>query len=448
MVINPKIFKAYDIRGIYPDEINEDVAYRIGRAFAVFSGAQKIIVGRDCRVSGPVLHASLIKGIIEQGADVLDIGQVSTDMFYHACGSQHLSGIIVTASHNPAEYNGFKLVKKMPDLVSGEDFWDAAMGTEPPALSKKGSVSELDIRDEYKKKMRSLVDLSVIPQGLKIVVDPANGMGGVAYDIAYAGLPVNTVKLFFEPDGTFPNHGGDPMKEDNRRDLEAKVREVDANLGFAFDTDADRFFAVDATGEYVPNDFLGALLAKYLIEKHGGGTIVTDALIGWAMRDLAKAAGGSVYMSRVGHVFIKREMDKNKAILGVEKSGHYYLSDFYCAESAVGTSLMLLEMLGHYQKPLHELVAPLRAKYHMIEQINSEVPDPDAVFARVKAAYQPTCEIQELDGISIIADNWHANVRKSNTEPVVRLNVEALDDRGLMAEKRDDLLKLIQNPSS
>ncbi len=443
MGINPGIFKAYDIRGTYPNEVNEEVAEFVGRGFVEYTKSKQFIVARDARVSGPSLHAALMKGIVDQGADVLDIGQASTDMFYHACGSKGLPGIMVTASHNPAEYNGFKLVKKMPDLVSGEDFRDAVIGKDLPGASQKGSVRELDIKDEYGKKMRSLIDTSAIPRGLTIVVDPANGMGGVAYDIAYSGLPVHTVKLFFEPDGTFPNHGGDPLKEENRRDLCSRVKAEGADLGFAFDTDADRFFAVDATGTYVPNDFLGALLAKYLIEKHGGGTVVTDALIGWAMRDLAKAAGGSVYMSRVGHVFIKREMDKNKALFGVEKSGHYYLPDFYSAETAVGTSLMLLEMLGHCNKPLHELTRPLRAKYHMIEQMNSEVKDPDAVLERVKEAYQPTCEIQELDGISIIAENWHANVRKSNTEPLVRLNVEALDRR-LMEEKRDELLELIR----
>ncbi|MBI2637174.1 MAG: phosphomannomutase/phosphoglucomutase, partial [Parcubacteria group bacterium] len=334
MGINPGIFKAYDIRGTYPNEVNEEVAEFVGRGFVEYTKSKQFIVARDARVSGPSLHAALMKGIVDQGADVLDIGQASTDMFYHACGSKGLPGIMVTASHNPAEYNGFKLVKKMPDLVSGEDFRDAVIGKDLPGASQKGSVRELDIKDEYGKKMRSLIDTSAIPRGLTIVVDPANGMGGVAYDIAYSGLPVHTVKLFFEPDGTFPNHGGDPLKEENRRDLCSRVKAEGADLGFAFDTDADRFFAVDATGTYVPNDFLGALLAKYLIEKHGGGTVVTDALIGWAMRDLAKAAGGSVYMSRVGHVFIKREMDKNKALFGVEKSGHYYLPDFYSAETA------------------------------------------------------------------------------------------------------------------
>lgn len=444
MDINPKIFKAYDIRGVYPDEVNEEVAEYTGRAFVAFTRAQRIIVGRDGRTSGPSLHASLIKGITEQGADVLDIGQVSTDMFYFACGSKNLPGVMVTASHNPAEYNGFKLVKNMPDLVSGEAFRDAVLSTSLVPASPVGSVQPLDIAESYRQKVLSLADVSAIPQGLTVVVDPGNGMGGVAYDIVYRDVPVKTVRLFFEPDGTFPNHGGDPLKEENRRDLEARVKSEGADLGFAFDTDADRFFAVDRNGAYVPSDFLGALVAKYLIEKRGGGVIVQDALIGWAMRDLVRQAGGEVFMSRVGHVFIKKEMEKNNAVLGVEKSGHYYFPDFYFAETAVGTSLVLLEMLGHYGKPLDELTRPLREKYHMIEPVNFAVRDPDAVLAAVRERYSSSCDIQELDGVSVIADNWHANVRKSNTENLVRLNVEALDG-GLAEQKRDELLALIQS---
>lgn len=443
MDINPKIFKAYDIRGVYPEEVNEEVAEYVGAAFAEFTKSKQVIVGRDGRTSGPSLHAALIKGLTIQGVSVLDIGLASTDMFYFACGESGLPGINVTASHNPSEYNGFKMVKKMPDLVSGEVFRDAVASVRPQAAKNPGSVAVHDITNAYCKKVLSLADTSTIPEGLRVVVDPANGMGGVAYDIVYKDIPINTIRLFFEPDGTFPNHAGDPTKEENRADLEAKVISEKADLGFAFDTDADRFFAVDGTGTYVPSDFLGALFARYLIEKHGGGVIVQDALIGWALRDLVREAGGEVIKSRVGHVFIKKEMEKSGALFGVEKSGHYYLPDFYCAESAVGTSLMLLEMLGHYAKPLHELVAPLREKYHMIEPMNLEVADPDAVLAAVRERYAPACEISELDGISIITDNWHANVRKSNTEPVVRLNVEAIDKK-LMEEKRDELLALIQ----
>ncbi len=444
MEINPDIFKAYDIRGTYPDEVNEEVAEQIGRAFVVYTKAQKVIVGRDIRVSGPKLRESLIKGITEQGASVLDIGLVSTDMFYFACGSKGFPGIMITASHNPKEYNGFKLVERMPDLVSGDKIKKAALDGNFPKSGATGSVQDIDFKNEYQKKILSLIDISKIPTNLRVVVDPANGMGGMATDLVYKDLPVEIIKMFYEPDGEFPNHGGDPLKEENRKDLEARVKKEKADLGFAIDTDADRFFAVDASGRYVPSDYLGALFSQYLIEKHGGGSIVHDVIIGWAVRDLVKVAGGSTNASRVGHVFIKSEMKKSKAVFGLEKSGHYYLPNFYFAETAVGMSLLLLEMLGHYNKTLEELVEPLRNKYFMIEQENTEVKDPDETIANIKEYYSKDFETDEMDGVSIIADNWHANVRKSNTEPVVRLNVEALDDKKLMEEKRDELLDLIQ----
>ena len=266
----------------------------------------------------------------------------------------------------------------------------------------------------------------------------------MVFDLIYKDLPVNITRMFFEPDGTFPNHGGDPLKEENRKDLVHRVKKDNPDLGFTVDTDADRFFVVDSKGEYVPSDYLGALLAKYLIEKHGKGTIVYDAVIGWATRDLVEQAGGKTFASPVGHVFIKAEMEKQNALFGVEKSGHYYLPDFYFAETGVGISLLLLEMLGAYGKTLDELVAPLREKYNMIEQLNTEVKDPDKVIARIKETYSKDYEISEMDGVSVIADNWHTNVRKSNTEPVVRLNVEAVDDKKLMQEKRDEFLGLIQ----
>jgi phosphomannomutase len=443
MEINPDIFKTYDIRGIYPNQVNEDAAYHIGRGFVVFAKAKKVIIGRDVRISGPSLHQALVKGITEQGADVLDIGVVATDMFYFACGTQRLPGIKVTASHNPAKYNGFKLVKKMPDLVGGETIKDTVLNGNFIVAEKKGSVQKIDIKDEYRTKILSLVDVSKIPQNLKIAVDSANGMGGVAFDLVYKDIPIETVRMFFEPDGTFPNHQGDPFLEENRRDLVEKIKKEQLDLGFAFDTDGDRFFAIDAHGNYVPSDYLGALFAQYLIEKNNGGTIVQDAITGWAVRDLVNQAGGEVVVSRVGHVFIKEAMEKSKAVFGLEKSGHYYLPDFYFAETAVGISLLLLEMLGHYNKPLHELVAPLRKKYHMIEQLNTEIKNPDEVIGRIKDIYKKEYTVEELDGISIIADKWHANVRKSNTEPLVRLNVEAIDDKRLMEEKRDELLKLI-----
>ena len=444
MQINPSIFKAYDIRGIYPEDLNEETAYQIGRAFADFVESKELIVGRDIRESGPQLHDALVRGIMDQGVTVRDIGLAGTDMFYFACGSMNLPGINVTASHNPREFNGFKMVKKMPDLVSGEKMRDKVLSGKFRDASEKGKTEDVDIKQAYAKKILSLADTSKISKGLKIVVDPGNGMGGPAFDLVYKDLSVEVVRMFFEPDGTFPNHGGDPLKEENRKDLEARVISEGADLGFTFDTDADRFFAVDANGNYVPSDYLGALVAQYLIQKNGKGSVVHDAIIGWAVRDLVVKAGGKPVISKVGHVFIKAKMDETKAVFGIEKSGHYYLPDFYFAESAVGMSLIVLEMLGFYGKKLDELVAPLRKKYYMIEQENYEVKDPDAVIARVKERYASECEISELDGVSVIAENWHANIRKLNTEPVVRLNVEALDDKKLMEQKRDEFLKLIQ----
>jgi len=444
MKINPDIFKAYDIRGVYPDDLNEDAAYEIGRAFADFVESGEIIVGRDIRESGLKLHDALVRGITDQGVDVKDIGLVGTDMFYFACGSMDLPGINVTASHNPREHNGFKMVKKMPDLVSGEKMKDKVLSGKFSDVSEKGKIEDVDIKAGYAEKILSLADTAKIPKDLKIVVDTANGMGGPAFDLVYKDLPIEVVKMFFEPDGAFPNHGGDPVKEENRKDLLKRVKSEHADLGFALDTDADRFFVVDSNGDYVPSDYLGALIAQYLIEKNGKGSVVHDAVIGWAVRDLVKQAGGTAVASPVGHVYIKAKMDKEKALFGMEKSGHYYLPDFYFAETAVGMSLVLLEMLGHYGKKLDELVAPLREKYNMIEQTNQEVKDPDEVIARVKETYKKDYEIEELDGVSVIADNWYANVRKSNTEPVVRLNVEAIDDKKLMEEKRDEFLELIQ----
>jgi len=444
MKINPEIFKAYDIRGVYPEEVNEDVAYQVGRGFVDFVGAKKIIIARDVRISGPKLRKALIKGIREQGADVVDIGLASTDMFYFACGSMKLPGITITASHNPSEFNGFKMVKKMPDLVSGEKVRDVVLAGNFSKSSKKGKVEEVDISEDYKTKILSLADLSKISPGLKIVVDPANGMGSIAFDLIYKDLPIEIKKLFFELDGTFPNHAGDPMKQENRVDIEKEVLKQGADLGFAPDSDADRFFVIDKKGNYVQPDFISALFSKYAIEKNNGGTIVQDAICGWAVRDLVKEAGGTIFKERVGHVFIKAKMEEKKAIFGIEKSAHYYLPNFFFAETAVGVSLILLEMLGAYGKTLEELVNPLREKYHQIDQINTKVKDPDEVIARVKKTYEKDYEIEELDGVSVIADNWHANVRKSNTEPVVRLNVEAIDDKKLMEEKRDEFLELIQ----
>lgn len=443
MPTDPKIFKAYDIRGIYPQELDEDTAYKVGRVFVMETGAQKVIVGRDIRLSGPVLHQELVRGLTESGADVIDIGLVSVDMFYYACGAQNLPGIMVTASHNPKEYNGFKLVKKMPDLASGESMREPVLAGNFPLASKYGIVSKLDIKEDYGQKILSLIDASKL-QKIKVVADPANGMAGPAFDLIYKDLPIDVVRLYFEPDGNFPNHGGDPLLDENTRDLEAMVIKEKADLGFAFDTDGDRFFAVDERGAKVPADFLTALFGRYLIEKREHGKIVYDCRSSWAVKDLAAEAGGEAVESRVGHRFIKSKMGEVGAIYGGEVSGHYYFTDFYFAESAVGTSLLLLEMLGHYQKTLAEMVAPLRAKYFGSGEINSKVPDADAILAKIKEKYQTNHRLYYLDGVSIVGENWWTNIRKSNTEPLLRLKVESIGDQKLMEQKRDELLAMIR----
>ena len=328
-------------------------------------------------------------------------------------------------------------------MVSGERIRDVVLAGNFSESPRKGTVSALDIKPSFAAKVLSLIDITKL-KPKKIAVDPANGLGGVAWELVTKNLPAETVPLFFEVDGNFPNHGGDPLKAENRVDLEKEVVTTGADLGFAIDTDGDRLFVIDKNGQYLPSDFLGALVAQYLIKRHNGGTIVHDAIMGWAARDLVKAAGGTAYASRVGHVFIKAEMEKQGAIFGLEKSGHYYLPNFYWAETAVGMALLVWEMIDASGQTLDQLAAPLREKYFMCEQINQTVADPDGIMAKIKSAYQDKFKIEELDGVSIIADNWHANIRKSNTEPLLRLNVEAIGDRALMEEKKNELLKIIQ----
>jgi len=373
---------------------------------------------------------------------------VSTDMFYYACGSMGLPGIIVTASHNPKEYGGFKMVRKLPDLIGGgagmEEIRDLVVANEFPQSEHTGTITKQDISAGYREKILSLADVSKMQQQ-RLIVDAANGMGGIAFDLVFRDLPVDLTRMYFEPDGSFPNHGGDPLLEENRRELQERVKQDGADLGFAFDPDADRFFVIDRSGAFVPGDFMTALMGKYLVEKNGGtGGVVYDLRASWAVRDLIEAAGGTVYENRVGHAHIKPRMQKENAIFGGEVTGHYYFKDFYYSDSAALPALVVFEMLSHYGKTMDELIAPLEEKYRISGEINSTVKDADEALSRIKETYGNDYKTYELDGISIVADNWHANIRKSNTEPLVRLNVEAINDKQLMEEKRDELMSLIR----
>ncbi|MFD3165138.1 phosphomannomutase/phosphoglucomutase [Herpetosiphon sp. NSE202] len=445
MQVNPGIFKAYDIRGIYPSELNEDVAFLIGRAFASFLQAEKVIVGRDMRTSGPSIFDAVTRGLMHQGADVINIGMVSTDQYYFACTQLGLPGMMVTASHNPKQYNGFKMVKKMPQLLSGDaGIQDLRTLVESEAFAeptRQGSMSELDLSEEFIESVLQLIDVASL-KPLKVIADTGNGMVGPILKRVYERLPVELIGLYLDPDGTLPNHGLDPLQPENRAELEARVVSENADVGFAFDGDGDRFFAIDNRGQFISGDFMTALMGQYFLEKHPGAKILYDVRASWAVPELIGAAGGVPLMERVGHAFIKARMSNEGAIFAGEVTGHYYFGDFNYADSGVIPSLIILEMLSKKGKTLSELLAPLEATYFISGEINTKVADVKAVLATLAEKYSDA-EQHTMDGLSVNYPDWHFNVRGSNTEPLLRLNLEARS-KELMEAKRDEVLAIIQ----
>lgn len=445
MNVNPSIFKAYDIRGVYPTDLNEDIAYHIGRAFVSFVKPERVIVGRDMRLSGPSISAAVIRGITDQGADVLEIGMVSTDQYYYACASLGLPGMMVTASHNPKIYNGFKMVRKMPYLLSGDagiqDIRRLVESESYPTPLRQGNTYLQDFQEDFIAKVLSVIDVGVI-QPLKVVVDTGNGMVGPVLTEVFRRLPVKLIGLYLEPDGNLPNHGLDPLQPENRAELQRRVIEERADIGFAFDGDGDRFFTIDDRGEFVPGDFLTAIMGAYLLEKQPGEKIIYDVRASWAVPALIEEAGGTALMERVGHAFIKRRMADEKALFAGEVTGHYYFRDFFFADSGILPALVLLELLSSRGVRLSDLLRPLEAKYFISGEINSTVDDPQGRMRLLSERY-PDAEQYELDGISVIYPDWHFNVRPSNTEPLLRLNLEALT-REAMKRRRDEVLGIIQ----
>jgi phosphomannomutase len=445
MDINPSIFKAYDIRGIYPTDLNEEIAYRVGRAFAVLLEARQVILGRDMRLSGPSLMAAAARGLMDQGADVLDIGQVSTDQYYFACATQGLPGMMVTASHNPKAYNGFKMVRQMPYLLSGDsgiqEMRRLVMEGEFPAPTRRGEMIRMDFQDAFEKKVLSLIDVSAL-RPLKVVVDTGNGMVGPVLQAVYRRLPVELIGMYLEPDGNLPNHGLDPLQPENRAELQRRVVEEGADVGFAFDGDGDRFFTIDDRGQFVAGDFMTALMGEYLLEKSPGEKIIYDVRASWAVADRIQAAGGIPLMERVGHAFIKRRMADENALFAGEVTGHYYFRDFFFADSGIVPSLIVLEMLSRRNARLSDLLRPLEEKYFISGEINSTVADP---AGRIQALAERYADAEQsfLDGISVIYPDWHFNVRPSNTEPLLRLNLEA-KTRAEMERRRDEVLAIIR----
>ena len=446
MQVNPSIFKAYDIRGIYPDDLNEEIGYAIGRAFATFLKVDTVIVGRDMRLSGPQMFEAVTRGLTDQGADVIDIGMVSTDQYYYACATLDQAGMMVTASHNPAEYNGFKMVRQMPQLLSGDegiqDVRRLVESEDFPRPARKGSITQTDVSDGFVKKILSLIDVASL-QARNVIADTGNGMVGPILKRVYEKLPVRLTGMYLDPDGSLPNHGLDPLQPENRAELQQRVVDEGADIGFAFDGDGDRFFTIDDRGEFVSGDFLTALMSQYFLQKYPGAKIIYDVRASWAVPDLIRHNGGIPLMERVGHAFIKQRMAQEGAVFAGEVTGHYYFRDFFSADSGILPSLVILEMLSKKNVKLSDLLQPLEAKYFISGEINTRISvDAKEKMQELAEAYS-NGEIHWQDGISVTYDDWHLNVRPSNTEPLLRLNLEA-KSKELMEAKRDEVLEIIR----
>ncbi|MCX2971599.1 MULTISPECIES: phosphomannomutase/phosphoglucomutase [Streptomyces] len=445
-----QIIKAYDIRGTVPDQLDEELVGLFGAAFAEITGRVPIVVGHDMRPSSPGLATAFARGAAGRGADVTLVGLCSTDQLYFASGHLDRPGAMFTASHNPAQYNGIKLCRAGAAPV-GQDSGLAEIRalveewqrTGPPAAAATpGTVTEQDLLAAYADHLRTLVDLTAI-RPLKVVVDAGNGMGGHTVPSVFAGLPLELDALYFELDGTFPHHEANPLDPANIVDLQHRVRETGADLGLAFDGDADRCFVVDERGEPVSPSAVTALVASRELAKHGGGTVIHNCITSWSVPEVVREAGGTPVRTRVGHSFIKEEMAKTGAIFGGEHSAHYYFRDFWNADTGMLAALHVLAALGGQERPLSQLVAAYD-RYAASGEINSRVADQAASAAAVEAAYaqRDGVTLDHLDGLTVTAADWWFNLRPSNTEPLLRLNVEARD-AGTCARVRDEVLALV-----
>jgi phosphomannomutase len=448
-VLDPKVFKAYDVRGLYRTELDEDGARAVGRAFVEVFEPKRIAVGHDMRISSPSMTESVIAGAAEAGADVLELGLVGTEMVYFTVGQLELDGgIAVTASHNPKEYTGMKIVRAGALPVGGEsgllEIRDRAMSD--PATSEGvslGHVQPYDIWEQYVERALSFIDPEAI-EPLKVVIDAANGMAGVMLPPVLEHLPqLEVVRCYFEPDGTFPNHEPNPLLPENREFIVRKTLEEQADFGVAFDGDADRCFFVDDSGEFVPGDFATALFAESVLAKEPGAKVIYDVRASWAVPKTIERAGGVPLINRVGHAYIKHRMREEHATFGGEVSGHYYFRDFSQADSGVVPFLLMLELLSKRGQKLSGILRPFRERFFITGELNTPVPDVDAKLRELEARFGTEGRVSHLDGLSMDAEDWHFNVRPSNTEPLLRLNLEALDPE-LMERKRDEVLAVIR----
>jgi phosphomannomutase len=457
-VVEPEIFKAYDVRGLYPEQIDEEVAYHVARAFArvlarlgqeggaARRGGLRIAVGRDMRLSSPALAGAFVRGLADEGCDVLDIGMVGTEMVYYAIGSRELDGgASVTASHNPKAWAGFKLLREGALALSGDkgiqDVRQVVETEELSAPAGAGTVSQVDVYEEFQHYVLDFIEPELI-RPMEIVLDGGNGMAGPMIGPIIDSFPVAEDRLYFEPNGEFPDHEPNPLLEENRKLIMDTVLDREAELGIAWDGDADRCFFIDDQGQFVPGDFLTALLTEAILSKQPGATILYDVRASRAVPDTILAHGGRPIVNRVGHAFFKARMREEGAAFGGEVSGHYYFRDFWCADSGVIPALLVLELLSVKEQTMAELLAPYRERYFISGEVNSEVRDQEGKMRELAERYADA-RLSWLDGVSVDYESWHFNVRPSNTEPLLRLNLEARS-RELMERKRDEVLDVIR----
>ncbi|WP_062438162.1 phosphomannomutase/phosphoglucomutase [Herbidospora daliensis] len=443
-----KIFKAYDVRGVVPDEFDEEIAEAVGAAFAEVVGGDRIVIAHDMRESSGPLAAAFARGATSRGADVINAGLGSTDLLYYASGTLNLPGVMFTASHNPAQYNGMKMCRAGAVPIGSEtgltEIRDRALGLlGASSPDPTGDVTDRDLLTGYADHLKSLVDLSAI-RPLKVVVDAGNGMGGHTVPEVFAGLPIDLVPLYFELDGSFPNHEANPIEPANLVDLQAAVLEHGADLGIAFDGDADRCWVIDEKGASVSPSTITALVAARELAKHPGATVIHNLITSRGVPEIVKEHGGVPVRTRVGHSFIKAEMARTGAVFGGEHSAHYYFRDFWYADSGMLAALHVLAALGEQDRPLSEVLAAY-ARYTASGEINSTVADQAAATAKVREAFgsREGVTFDELDGLTVTGPTWWFNLRPSNTEPLLRLNAEG-DDEVTMARVRDDVLKEVR----
>ncbi|MFI7417424.1 phosphomannomutase/phosphoglucomutase [Nonomuraea sp. NPDC049684] len=439
-----KIFKAYDVRGVVPDELDEPIAEAVGAAFVEVTGAASVVVAHDMRESSVPLAEAFVAGARSRGADVVFAGLGSTDLLYYASGSLGLPGVMFTASHNPARYNGMKMCRGGAVPIGGEtgltEIRDRAAELLGAPAAPTGSLIEKDLLSGYAAHLRGLVDLSAI-RPLKVVADAGNGMAGHTVPAVFEGLPLELVPLYFELDGSFPNHEANPLEPQNLLDVQRAVVENGADLGLAFDGDADRCWVVDERGASVSPSAVTALVATRELAKDPGGTIIHNVITSLGVPEIVREHGGTPVRTRVGHSFIKAEMARTGAIFGGEHSAHYYFRDFWFADSGLLAAMHVLAALGEQDRPLSQVVAAY-SRYHASGELNSAVADQDEALALVRAAFAGRGEVDELDGLTITGPDWWFNLRASNTEPLLRLNAEAADESKMKAIK-DEVLAIV-----